>query len=85
MSETSLKMAFAERGYGVLATLDSHKPGDIIPGANIGDMDQSAQFVHPFYVVSETDRSDYEEQCRITGLDAYLYPQYKFFYRVNTD
>jgi hypothetical protein len=81
-AEEILKTAFAARGYGVVATLRPHQPGQIIPGVDIG---VETQFDHPFRIVCETDKVDWDEQAVLNGRPTALLRDYKYFYRIDTD
>lgn len=78
-TEEIMKRAIAERGYGVIASLEQKQTGDLISVLAIG---QDDEFTHPFVVTTQTDRADYEEQCRLVGEPTHLNAAYQYFSRV---
>ena len=69
-------------GYAVIAALSPMSIGDVIPEVNAGEEDE---VVHPLRVIAESDRSEYERQCKAAGNPEFLHSAYQHFYRVVTD
>lgn len=73
-----------ERGYSII-TYHSRQlsPGEILTDTSVGGM----TIDHPFYVLGETDYSDYVEHCRVGWPDEDIPPHnpYIRYYRVTTD
>jgi hypothetical protein len=84
-TERLMKASLEKRGYAVVAALRPMTVGKLIPAVNVGD--ERNEWAHPWGVIAETDKADWEGQCACVGPDypLTLNPAYKFFYRVVTD